>query len=407
MLNLRTRSILAVYVSGFISGMALIMYPAGGSLFQDSDFHDLSSGQFGSIFIVQTSMAVLSSLLTARLIQGLGAKYAYLLGQAIVVVSMLFLASTQLLLATSGAPYAIILLSAGLTGLGFGVVLSASNVYAYDFFPGQEDVAITAAQIIISFGLVIGAPLLGQFITIGLWWGGPLLIGGMLVLMIAFELTMPLKLASELAPEPQNSKAKLTFRLALYTVIAFLYGASEATFSNWSTTLLDIDRGYSTSQASVGLSVFWLSIVMGRVVFIVMVRRINTKFFYTLSPALIALSFVILPLPNVLGLSYLALMLAGFSCSFFLPYSITLASAEYRSHTAFVSGVMIAALQFGIGVSTVSVGAINDAGILSLAGLLTFSAFYGVVMVIIVLYLNYAKTQQMIVQYDVVTGKSA
>lgn len=390
MFNQRNRNIAALYSGGFVGGMALVMYPAGGSLYQDADFHALTSGQFGSIFIVQTVMAVIASLATATIASRYGMKAALILGQTVVITAMVLLTATQAVLGEDFA-YILLLSSSALMGFGFGMALSALNAYAYDAFPGHEDTAVTFMHIIIGVGLFAGPSVLGQFINADMWWGGPAMIGVLLAAFTFFEWTQPLKLSTEVVTNPEAIKGKLTFRLGIYVLLVLFYGASEATFSNWSTTFLDNTKGYSTSEAALGLSIFWFCITAGRLIFALTVKRLNTRLVYLMSPILVTISFILLPMADTLILSYLALAMAGLSLSFFFPYTISLASSEHPTQTAFVSGVLVAGIQFGIGGSTSSVGALNDAGVFDLPTLLTLSAIYGVLMMVAVVYLNASK----------------
>ncbi len=388
MLTQRNRTILAVYVAGFISGLALIMYAAGGSLYQDPDFHNLSSSQFGSIFILQTLMAAISSLSTAVVARRFGTKAALLFGQTLIVAAMVLLAGSQLALG-SGLAYVLLLVSCGILGFGFGMSLSALTAYSYDLFLGKEAATVTIMHTIIGLGFVVGAPIMGQFIVADLWWGAPTLMGGLMGLMVLFQFGLPLKLSSEMSVDIQLTKVSLNFRLIVYALLVVLYGASEATFSNWSTTYLDINKGFSTSEAALGLSVFWLCIATGRIVFVTVVSRIkNMKRLYLLSPMLVALSFLLLPQASTPILAYLAMGIAGLSLSFFFPYTISLASAENPTQTAFVSGVLVASVQFGIGGSAITVGSLNDTGAFDLSLLLMLSALYGIVMAVAVIYLQ-------------------
>ncbi|PJF40173.1 MAG: hypothetical protein CUN55_13060 [Phototrophicales bacterium] len=299
---------------------------------------------------------------------------------------MSLLTITHFLLETSWI-YPLMLLSTATMGAGFGIVLSLSNVYAYDLFKGREDAAVTAVQIIMGLGLVVGAPMLGVFIELEMWWGAPIFILLSLGGMMLWLFFLPLKLSIELDDASEAQKGHLNMRLVLYALLVFLYGASEATFSTWSTTFLELEQGYSTSQAAFGLSIFWLTIAIGRVLFAFSVHRINAGLFYLISPITIAVSFLFLPFTKTLFLSYAALILAGLGCSFFFPYSISRASAENLHQTTFASGILVASLQFGIGVSALVVGTLNDLDVISLPDLLSFSSVYAIGMTIIVVYL--------------------
>lgn len=388
MLDKRKITIAAVYFAGLLLGTALIMYPAGGSLFQDADFHGFSSGQFGSIFFAQTFTAIFGSLLTPRIAARYGMKTVLFSGQFIVMAAMAILASTQLFI-DSAVAYPLMLVSIAFMGFGFGLGLSAYNAYSFDFFPSNEDAAVVAMHVIIGSGLVVGTQVFGQFAAADIWWIAPLVVGGSLALITAFLFTLDLRLSTEtvMSDEPK-APATLSPRLIAFALISFAYGAGEGTFSNWATTFLDDVRGYSATEAATGLAIFWFCITAGRVVFAILVKRLNTKLVFFVSPVLVAIAFIFFPITSTVPASYIGLAMGGLSLSFFFPYAVSLASAENPAHTAFASGILVASLQLGIGSSTIIIGLLSDANMFDLPTLLTLSAIHGVVMAGGVLYLN-------------------
>ena len=67
-------------------------------------------------------------------------------------------------------------------------------------------------------------------------------------------------------PETQikNEKKKWNYSIYLIAAAMFFYILSELTFSTWIVSYLNIKRGFSISEASMGLTVFWLFITFGR-----------------------------------------------------------------------------------------------------------------------------------------------
>ena len=55
-----------VYAAGLVQGIALVTFPAAGTVFTSPDGYDLSSTRYGLMFLPQVLTAVLASLLGGR-----------------------------------------------------------------------------------------------------------------------------------------------------------------------------------------------------------------------------------------------------------------------------------------------------------------------------------------------------
>jgi hypothetical protein len=64
--------IAAVYVAGVIQGMALVTFPAAGTIFTDAAHYAFSSTQYGGMFVPQAITAITAALLGAGLVRRLG-----------------------------------------------------------------------------------------------------------------------------------------------------------------------------------------------------------------------------------------------------------------------------------------------------------------------------------------------
>ena len=79
---MKTKKIISVYLSGFLVGIALVLFPAAGNLFVDNAYHGFSSTQYGSIYLPQIILAIISSLSAPRIADKIGIKKVMLLGLA-------------------------------------------------------------------------------------------------------------------------------------------------------------------------------------------------------------------------------------------------------------------------------------------------------------------------------------
>ena len=55
-----------VYAAGLVQGIVLVTFPAASTIFTDPDEYDLSSSQYGAMFLPQVVTAITGALLGAR-----------------------------------------------------------------------------------------------------------------------------------------------------------------------------------------------------------------------------------------------------------------------------------------------------------------------------------------------------
>jgi hypothetical protein len=63
-----------VYAAGLVQSIVLVTFPAASMIFTDSTQYDLSSTQYGTIFLPQVVTAIIASLLGGGLARRLGSK---------------------------------------------------------------------------------------------------------------------------------------------------------------------------------------------------------------------------------------------------------------------------------------------------------------------------------------------
>ena len=386
----KKKTVAAVYLSGLLQGVALILFPAAGPLFTDPSFHALTSSQFGLLFTPQIITAIAASAFTARCATRFGMKRVLLSGLMANVLSMSLLAASHWLIGMGSQAYLLLLLATAAMGVGFGFTLSALNAYAFDLFQDRAAAAITGLHVLTGMGQVGSSLILGFFLSLGFWWWAPLAISAALVLMIAFQLRLPMELSMESrAPAQEVERRPLPARIWLYAVMVFLYGVCEATFGNWSPIYLEQDVGLTLSEAALALAIFWGMVTAGRALFALTAIWFRPQALYRLSPFVIAVTFLTLPslsgsLPSMLGLA-----LAGLALSFFFPLSVSLASVEEPALASAVSGTLVAALMLGIGFSAGLVGLVRET--LGLSLIFRLSSLYAFLMAVIVVYLTQTK----------------
>ena len=385
---MKTQRIIAVYFSGFLVGIALVLFPAAGNLFVDSEFHGFTSAQYGIIFIPQIVFAILSSLSAPRLAQVIGMKKVMMLGLVSLFFSMLFLFFSNRFMA-GNVDFWMVLWATLFIGLGFGFTITALNPFAFNLFPGKETSAVTAMHIMLGLGTASSALLLNVFLKLGMWWGAPALVAFFALVMFFVTWYTSLKLPVEAAHEEKVNKGGIPKRIWLFALAVFLYGACEATFGNFGAVFLEKEGGLSVDKAAIGLSLFWGGITAGRVLFTLFALKFPTKTIYIIAPFLVSLVFFMLPFATSELVLLICMALGGLGLSFLFPKSISTATDEFPKHAALISGALVAAIQLGTGLSSNILGSLNS--YYSLSSLLQFSAVYALVLGMLITYLMLVK----------------
>ncbi|NNC09988.1 MFS transporter, partial [Corallococcus exiguus] len=141
-----------------VQGLALVTFPAASAVFTDPQGFGFSSTQYGTMFLPQVLMAILSSSLASRLAGRHGLKAVLLTGLAGNLLSMAMLAASALL-AGHPAAFPLVCLATGALGLGFGATVTALNSFGEAFFTERPDRAVLTLNALLGVGTAL-APLL-------------------------------------------------------------------------------------------------------------------------------------------------------------------------------------------------------------------------------------------------------
>ena len=380
---MRIAKIISIYLSGFLVGIALVVFPAAGSILTDGDFHGFTSTQFGSIFIPQIVLAILTSLSAPKIAEKVGMKTVMLLGLASLFVATTLLGASNWFL-EGNIDYWIVMAGTAALGAGFGFTITALNPFAYTLFPGKETSAVTAMHILLGAGTASAALFLNAFVGQGIWYGAPFAISAIVLLMILFTLPITLKLPHSEAEESSNEK--IPFKIWLFALAVFLYGACEATLGNWGALFLEKSGGLSVSDAALGLSVFWGFVALGRIAFTFYALRFSTKWVYIIAPFIVAIVFFTLPQAEGRSLLLAYMAFAGLGMSILFPLSISSATDQFPKYAAIISGVLVAAIQLGTGFSSNVIGYLNER--MELSDLIQYSTGYALVLGVLAFYLS-------------------
>lgn len=376
--SLLSPAILVVYAAGLAQGLTLVSFPALSSvLIQGLGFTD---AEYGAIFLPQVALTVIGAIGGGALARRIGLKTLLILALLANATSQLFLAAGAA--AGTGAFICIVIGTAAL-GLGFGLLGAPINSYPPKFFPRQSHASVIAAHTLLGLGLCIGPVIAGGFVSMGMWYGFPLFLAAVCTLLavaaVVIALPSEAKMDGETAQQARRPVAAVSFWI--FVCITILYAFAEGTFSNWAVIYLSKSKGLPEMTAGLALSVFWGSMVAGRLLVTAMVTRVPPAAIWAGLPVLMIASFLSLPYARgpIFGIGLFGL--AGLACSAFFPLTITLVSRRFPDHVAWVSSMMIAALMVGVGVGTFLIGALRE--ILLLEDMYRLSAAYPLMVIVL------------------------
>jgi MFS family permease len=352
-----------VYAAGVVQGIALVTFPAASTILTDPDEYDLSSTQYGVLFLPQVATAIAAALLGASLGGRFGIKRVYLAGLCAGLVSMALLLLSSLVTADGSVAYALLLLATASLGVGFGLTVPALNTLAAAFHRERPDRAILVLNALLGFGTVLAPVFVAVFDGLGAWWGLPLTSAALLIALILASARLPMR-ADVGPPAPARAGSRIPSRFWPYAAFAVLYGVCETVNGNWSQ--LDMrDLGASTATASLALTAFWAMVTLGRILFAAIQAWFPSRLTYHVLPFLLAVAFVLIALlpDDEPALGVVAFGLAGLGCSALLPLTISFGEEELTSIAAAAAGGVIAAYQVGYGLAAFGVGPLRDAGV--------------------------------------------
>jgi MFS family permease len=354
----RRCEVLIVYAGGAIQGVALVTFPAASAVFTSPSDYGLSSTEYGGMFVPQAIMAIISSLLGAGLRNRLGTKRIYLLGLFANLVAMTLLVVSRFFLQQHWVAYEILLLATTCLGVGFGFTVPALNTLAAAFFPRKVDRAILGLNALLGLGTALAPVFIALFVGLGMWWGLPVIVGGLILALLTFSVWQPLNDRTTDTARAPKVKVQLPARFWVFATFALLYGVCETMNGNWAALYMKERFGASTSVSSLALTIFWSTVTMGRILFAALEKWVPETQVCRILPLVVTTALIAtacVPTTDAL-LGVVIFALAGLGCSALLPLSISFGQKELTSIAATVAGGLIAFYQIGYGIAAFGVG---------------------------------------------------
>jgi MFS family permease len=357
-----------VNAAGLVQGIVLVTFPAAGTIFTNPADYDLSSTQYGALFLPQVVTAIAASLLGGSLARRFSIKRVYLAGLASSLVAMLFLVASAPLASKSSA-FVVLLIATAFVGVGFGLTVPALNTLTAAFHPDTVDRSVLLLNALLGLGTALAPVFVALFVGLGFWWGLPVLSAALLVGLLLVSVRLPLRV--EAAPTAGRASSERTGassiprRFWIFAAFAVMYGVCETMNGNWAQIDMTTRLGASTAVASLALTAFWGMVTIGRLGFAAVQRALPTWRTYRLLPFLLAVALgIIAVLPSgstVAGV--VAFGLAGLGCSALLPLTISFGEEQLVPMSAAAAGAIIAFYQLGYGLAAFGTGPLQASGV--------------------------------------------
>jgi hypothetical protein len=329
-----------VYACGLVQGIALVTFPAASMILAAPGSYDLSSSQYGVLFVPQVSTAIAASLVGAGLLwPGLtrraSEKTVYLAGLLADLASMVLLIASWMVVHQHAAAFALLLVATACLGAGFGLTVPSLDTLAAAFHPAAADRSVLVLNALIGLGTALAPVFVAAFTGLGFWVGLPVLAACLLVGLIAVSLRLPLE-------------TRGGWRLSL------------------SRRPLGLSRGRRGQRRAAGSRPgSGRRRPRARVLLAAIQRWLPGRAAYHGLPFLLAVAFVLIAvLPrDAPAAAVAAFGLAGLGCSALLPLTISFGQRRLAGSQAVVAGGVIACFQAGYGLAAFGVGPLTSAGI--------------------------------------------
>ncbi len=344
--------IIIIFLLAFLTGVNFVVFPALSSVFTDQSFFGLSSSQFGNLFIPQVVCITVSCLITPFLVNKLGPKKVLSAGIFLMVLSTGALWTLQFFLDDKHFLFYILLILVAMTGLGFGFSITTLNPLAASLFDGNKTSAILVLQFLVGLGTSTSPLLMGLITNTKDWI---LIPGGIFIAVFIGLIALLFVKLKNSAAFQLPKQFKVPAKLWLFFIAIILYGFLEGALGGFGSVILR-DLGLDSSNASIGLSLFWGGIAINRLLFGIFSKKFNLSIIFLISPLLVGVLLWILISSSLPSIVLSLMLMIGFFMGSLFPGSIGWATIEFPQFAVLVSGLMMAADQIGTGIITNTLG---------------------------------------------------
>ncbi len=328
------------WASYLLNGFAAVL---GGAVLPQV-IQDFQLNPFlGGLFIALPAIGIILAGLAGGLLTSV-------LGAKRLLISSLLLMAGCLLTISLAPEFSVLLLGALVFGLANGMIETGGNSIIAGIFPGRAARELNRLHLIYGIGAFISPLMVAYFSSRGMpWMVSYWLVALLLISLCFFVLTQPAL--------HQTQIRKLDFRkmrtMFLQPIIlqvwigAILLLATEQGFTGWVTAYLqDIDI-LPMELASLGLAMFWLSILFGRYINIRLPSTINQRAIILTEISGAALAVLVILISRNLVISLGTVACFGLFMAGLYPNLLAFGSEYYPGDASLVSGIFVTGVGLG------------------------------------------------------------
>jgi len=271
--------------------------------------YSLTITTLGYLFFIPSTLQAISTYLNGFILDRINIKQELTLSFILLCIAIVILVFSHTLIALI---FAFILF-----GISFGVLEGIANYIIVSLHPKSKFSKLNILNFFYSFGAIVGPAYAGYLLNIQWKWQWVFIISlgvGILFTLINTQITYG-KIHAD-SNEP-HSKLPIRWHFSIYLIslAMILYVLSECTFSYWIVLYLENNYHYTIGLASVGLTLFWIAIGVGRAS-AKLFSRLKIQWFIILFSLIAWISSgAILFLHNIIAIFTLIIVMGvGYSC---------------------------------------------------------------------------------------------
>lgn len=384
----------AIFAAGLLQGIALVAFPAVSTIFTSSSAFNFSNLDYGSLFIPQVCLSIISAALNPFLCRTYSSKKVFLAGLAANFAAM-FLLTFSAAFEKSYFSYTILLTATGFLGLGFGLSIPTYNSMIALIYPKKIDTMLLLLNALLGLGTALAPIFISLFVLMGFWWGLPLILMILIALLSFYSQSLSLPGGNIPKLKISDKKTPLPPRLWLFAFFAFLYGIIETLNGNWVSIYLKTDLNATIAVQSFALAAFWGMITFGRVIFAAL-NKVGNKIIFQISPFICGGAFLLIASlsEGEEKIAILAFGIMGLGCSTLLPLTISFGTEQMKYEADRVPGTIISFYLLGYGISAFGVGPLEAISHLDLKAVYIIGALIAVLTGILSFFITFEKTSK-------------
>lgn len=241
-----------------------------------------------------------------------------------------------------------------ISGYILGVIFNQANEFLFYSKIQNKDKLVLIAHIFWPIGAILGPIVSSNLVGGGLPWN---FIYFVILIIIAINLILYILFKRSHHKlekiRKNNSSIKMLINKRRYSLIIFIFTAfsmvfyvmSESVISVWMPTFFRANKSFSIQDAGFAVSLFWVSIIIGRLIIsFFLVEKINARYLITL-PALFGLFILFFTIfLNNQNIVFLTLILVGLSYSGIFPLLLSrISNYSEKNKGLFLTGMLISA----------------------------------------------------------------